>query len=42
MSAGWEVAIALWIDLNVLFVLWRIFRAVRKDEIVVAVIEVQS
>lgn len=42
MSAGWEVAIALLLNLNVLFVLWRIFRGAAKGQITVAMIKVRS
>ncbi len=42
MTATQEVVLLLWIDVNVLFVLWRIFRAVAKDEISVVSLEAKQ
>jgi hypothetical protein len=42
MSAFWEVVLVIWIDFNVLFVLWRILRAVAQGEIVVAPLELRA
>jgi len=42
MSASLEVALILWLDFNVLFVLWRILRAVAQCEIAVAPLELRA
>lgn len=42
MSASMEVGLLIWIDINVLFVLWRIFRATAQGEICVAAVESRS
>jgi hypothetical protein len=39
MTAFQEVVLLIWIDINVLFVFWRICRAVAKDEISVVSLE---
>jgi hypothetical protein len=39
MSAVWEVVLIIWIDINVLFVLWRIFRAIAQGNISVVSLE---
>lgn len=41
MTAFQEVALLIWIDVNVLFVLWRIFRATAQGEISVASLETE-
>lgn len=33
MSASAEVALALWININILFVIWRTCRAIEKGEL---------
>lgn len=39
MTAFQEVVLLIWIDINVLFVLWRIFRATAQGEICIASVE---
>jgi len=42
MSASAEVALLIWIDINILFVVWRICRAVAKGDIQVEAVESRS
>lgn len=36
MSASAEVALAIWLNINVLFVVWRTYRAIEKGELCLA------